>query len=188
MEANNFELKLALITMVQQHQFTGHPTEDPNEHLGRFLRMANTVKLNGVRPEVIKLQLFPFSLRDIATTWFDSLPYGSVNTWEELVEAYLGRFFPPSLTSKRRKEISVFNPGEDESLYTTWERFKRPLKRFPMHGIDLKTQMDIFYHSMDDISKGIIDASCYGAFKIKSAEEARDLIEDLARCNMKNPF
>ena len=57
--------------MVQQNQFTGHPTEDPNEHLGRFLRMENTVKLNGVRPEVIKLHLFPFSLRDIAATWYD---------------------------------------------------------------------------------------------------------------------
>ena len=186
-EVNNFELKPALITMVQQHQFTGHPTEDPNEHLGRFLRMANTVKLNSVRPEVIKLQLFPFSLRDIAATWFDSLSYGSVNTWEELMEAYLGRFFPPSITSERRKEISVFNQGEDESLYTAWERFKRLLKRCPMHGIDLKTQMDIFYHSMNDTSKDIIDASCCGAFKRKSAEEARDLIEDLARCNMKNP-
>ena len=32
-DANNFELKPALITMVQQHQFTGHLTEDPNEHL-----------------------------------------------------------------------------------------------------------------------------------------------------------
>ena len=49
-DANNFELKPSLITMVQQHQFTGHPTEDPNENLGRFLMMANTVKLNGVRP------------------------------------------------------------------------------------------------------------------------------------------
>ena len=49
-EANNFELKLALITMVKQHQFTGHPSEDLNEHMGRFMRMANTVKLNGVRP------------------------------------------------------------------------------------------------------------------------------------------
>ena len=28
-DANNFELMPALITMVQQHQFTGHPTEDP---------------------------------------------------------------------------------------------------------------------------------------------------------------
>ena len=85
-EANNFELKPALITMVQQHQFTGHPFEDPKEHLGRFMRMTNTVKLNGVRLDVIKIQLFPFSLRDVAATWFDSLPVGSVNTWEELVE------------------------------------------------------------------------------------------------------
>ena len=54
-EANNFELKLALITMVQQHQFTGHPSKDPNEYLGRFMRMENIVKLNGVRPDVIKL-------------------------------------------------------------------------------------------------------------------------------------
>ena len=71
-DSNNFELKPALITMVQQHQFTAHPTEDPNEHLGRFLRMANTVKLNGMRPEVIKLHLFPFSLRDIVATWYES--------------------------------------------------------------------------------------------------------------------
>ena len=50
-----------------------------------------------------------------------------------------------------------------------------------MHGIDLKTQMDIVYHSLNDTSKGIIDASCCGAFKRKSAEEARDLIEDLEK-------
>ena len=51
-DANNFELKPALITMVQQHRLTGHPSEDPNEHMGRFMRMANTIKLNGVRPKV----------------------------------------------------------------------------------------------------------------------------------------
>ena len=149
--------------------------------------MANTVKLNGVRPEVIKLQLFPFSLRDIAATWFDSLPYGSVNTWEELMEAYLSRFFPPSLTFERRVEITTFKQGEEESLYTAWERYKRLLKRCPMHGIDLKTQMDIFYHSMNYTSKGIIDAAYGGAFRRRKAEETRQLIEDLARCNMIPP-
>ena len=93
-EVNNFELKPALITMVHQHQFTGHPSDDPNEHMGRFMRMDNIVKWNGVRPKVIKLQLFPFSLRDEAATWFESLPIGSVNNWEELMEAYMSRFFP----------------------------------------------------------------------------------------------
>ena len=117
-EANNFEMKPALITMVQQHQFTSHPSEDPNEHLGRFMRMANTVKLNGVTHDVIKLQLFPFSLRDVAATSLNSLPVGSVNTWEELVEEFISRFFPPVLTVERRGEITVFKQGEGESLYT----------------------------------------------------------------------
>ena len=81
----------------------------------------------------------------------------------------------------------MFQQGEDESLYTAWEMYKRLLKRCPMHGIDLKTQMDIVYHSLNDTSKGIIDASCCGGFKRKSAEEARDLIADLAKCNMKAP-
>ena len=107
-EAYNFEPKPPLITMVQQHQFIDHPSKDPNEHLGRFMRMANTVKLNRVRPDVIKLQLFPFSLRDVAATWFDSLLIRSVNTWEELVEAYISRFFPQALTTERRGEIIVF--------------------------------------------------------------------------------
>ena len=47
--------------------------------------------------------------------------------------------------------------------------------------------MDIVYHSLNDTSKGIIDVYCCGAFKRKSAEEARDLIANLAKCNMKAP-
>ena len=161
--------------------------EDPNKHMGRFMRMANIIKMNGMRPEVIKLQLFPFSLRDVAETWFDLLPVGSMNTWEELVEAYISRFFPPAITIERRGEIIVFKQGEEESLYNAWERFKRLLKICLMHGIDLTTMMDIFYHVMNYASQGIIDASCCGAFKRRNVEEARQLIEDLAKCNYKAP-
>ena len=64
--------------------------------------------MNGVNPYVIKLQLFPFSLRDITTSWFESVPYGSVRNWEELVQAYLRRFFLPTLTSEMRGEIIAF--------------------------------------------------------------------------------
>ena len=82
----------------------------------------------------------------------------------------------------------MFQQGEDESLYTEWERYKGLLKRCPMHGIYLKTQMDIVYHSLNNTSKGIIDASCRGAFKRKSAEEVRDLIANIAKYNMKAPL
>ena len=47
--------------------------------------------------------------------------------------------------------------------------------------------MDIFYHAINYASKGIIDASYCGAFKRRSAGEARQLIEDLAKCNYKAP-
>ena len=98
----------------------------------------------------------------------------------------MSRFFPPALTIERRGEIIMFKQGEDESLYTARERFKRLLKRCPMHGIDLTTQMEIFYHAMNYTSKGIIDASCFGGFK-RSVEEARQIIEDLSKCNYKTP-
>ena len=56
-----------------------------------------------------------------------------------------------------------------------------------MHGIDLTTQMDIFYHYMSYTSKVIIDASYCGAFRRRNAEEAWQLIKDLAKCNYKVP-
>ena len=40
---------------------------------------------------------------------------------------------------------------------------------------------------MNYTSKGIIDAACYGAFKRKSAKEAKQMIEDVAKCNYKAP-
>ena len=127
--------------------------------------MANNVMLNGVNPDVIKLQLFPFSLRDIETSWFESLPYGLVNNLEELVEAYLSRFFPPALTYKMRGEIIASKEKENESLYNAWERYKQFLRRCPMHSIKKLTQMDIFYHAMKYTSKGTMDAATGGAFR-----------------------
>ena len=117
---NDFELKPSLIAMVQQNQFTGHPTENPSQHLGRFLRIANSIKLSGVKPEVIQLQLFPFSLRDMAITWFNSLPQESVNTWEELMRAYFNKFLFPSLQSEQRREIINSKHEGDRDRHIAW--------------------------------------------------------------------
>ena len=94
--------------MVQQHLFGGSPAEDPNGHLSNFPQLCGTIKMNGVDHNVIKLKLFPFSLRDKARNWFNNLMSGSIDTWETLVETFLTKFFLPQLTSQFRAEITQF--------------------------------------------------------------------------------
>jgi hypothetical protein len=60
--ANNFELKPALLNMLSQHMFNDLAHEDPNQHLVMIKELCNTVKINGVEPEAIKLRAFSFSL------------------------------------------------------------------------------------------------------------------------------
>ncbi|KEH37634.1 hypothetical protein MTR_2g043690 [Medicago truncatula] len=69
-EGNNFEIKPALLNLVQQNQFSGSPTEDPNLFISSFLRLSGTIKEN---QESVRLHLFPFSLRDRDNAWFHSL-------------------------------------------------------------------------------------------------------------------
>ncbi|QHN81359.1 Retrotransposon gag protein [Arachis hypogaea] len=100
--ANNFELKPQLVTLVQQNcQCHGLPHEDPNQFISNFLQICDTVKTNGVNPEVYKHMLFPFSLRDGAKLWLDSQPKESLDTWDKVVTEFLTKFFPPKKLTKR---------------------------------------------------------------------------------------
>ena len=56
----NFELKLALITMVQASPFCGKSHEDANAHLQHFLEICSTFTIKGVSQEAIRLCLFSF--------------------------------------------------------------------------------------------------------------------------------
>ena len=47
-QANNFELKVVTLQLLQGIQFHGLPSEDPNTHLTSFLEVCDNVKYNGV--------------------------------------------------------------------------------------------------------------------------------------------
>jgi Retrotransposon gag protein len=113
---NNFELKLVLLNMLSQHMFNGLAHEDPNQHLAMFEELCNTVKINGVEPEVIKLRAFSFSLGDKARNWLRSLDTGTIRTWAQISDAFLSKYFSPSKTSAIRAQIINFRQRGGESL------------------------------------------------------------------------
>ena len=99
----------------------------------------------------------------------------------------MSRFFPHAITLERRGEIIAFTQKEDDSLYNSWDRFKKLLRRCLIHGREKMTRMDIFYQAMNYTSKGTVDATSRGTFRRKSAEEATQLMEELAKRNYRAP-
>ena len=51
--------------------------------------------MNRVDHDVIMLTQFPFSLKDKIRTRFHNLTHGSIETWGEMVDAFLTKYFPP---------------------------------------------------------------------------------------------
>ncbi|GJX30494.1 hypothetical protein Tco_0238573 [Tanacetum coccineum] len=59
-------------------------SEDPNQHLKDFLKLVDSLDLDGENRERTRLRLFQFFLRDQASNWLERLPAGSITTWEDL--------------------------------------------------------------------------------------------------------
>nr|GEU44853.1 reverse transcriptase domain-containing protein [Tanacetum cinerariifolium] len=61
---DNFELKHALLTLVQNKQFFRHDKEDPHAHIRYFNKITSTLKFPNIPNTSVKLMLFPFSLEE----------------------------------------------------------------------------------------------------------------------------
>nr|GEV27433.1 MAK10-like protein [Tanacetum cinerariifolium] len=77
-------------------------SKDPNQHLKDFLKLVDSLNIDGENRERTRLRLFQFSLRDQASNWLERLPAGSITTWEDLTTRFLAQFFPPGRTAKLR--------------------------------------------------------------------------------------
>nr|GEU62049.1 reverse transcriptase domain-containing protein [Tanacetum cinerariifolium] len=83
--ASQIELKIALLNLVTAISFHDFDSDDSHSHIQRFTRITQTIKLNQVLHDIIKLILFPFSLEEAARTWLEKESPNSITTWNDLV-------------------------------------------------------------------------------------------------------
>nr|GFA59309.1 reverse transcriptase domain-containing protein [Tanacetum cinerariifolium] len=184
-QATNFGLKNDMIQQVQNScQFLGLPGDDANKHLDKFLHVTQSIKVNGVIDDALHLYLFPHFLTHHATAWFDRLSRNSINTFEQMAKMFLGKYFPPSMVTKLRNEITNFHQRPDESLFEAWERYKLSIDRCPNHNMLPVTQTDAFYNGLTLRHRDTINAAAGGTFmkrllKAEMAEINKNLMRVL---------
>ena len=143
--------------------------------------------MNGVTENTIRLRLFPFSLRDKARGWLQSLQPGSITSWQDMAESFLAKFFPPAKTAQLRSEIGQFRQNDFESLYEAWERYKDLIRCCPQHGLPDWLQVQMFYNGLNGQTRTIVDAASGGTLMSKTAEGATSLLEEMASNNYQWP-
>ncbi|GJV67953.1 MAK10-like protein [Tanacetum coccineum] len=174
-------LQFDTIRLVQNGcPFHGLCSEDPNQHLKDFLKLVDSLNLDGENRERTRLRLFQVSLLDQASNWLECLPAGSITTWEDLTTHFLAQFFPPKRTIKLRNDILIFQQHQGESLSEAFTHFKDLLQKVLHHGIDLWLQVQIFYDHVNPVTRRTIDQSADGKLYDRNAEESWALLEVLA--------
>nr|GEV70138.1 reverse transcriptase domain-containing protein [Tanacetum cinerariifolium] len=162
-QATNFRLKNDMIQHVQNSsQFHGLPGDDANKHLDKFLHVTQSIKVNGVTDNALRLYLFPHSLTHHATAWFDHLPKNSITTFEQMAKMFVEKYFPPSMVTKLRNEITNFHQRPDESLFEGWEHYKLSIDRCHNHNMLPATQIDTFYNGLTLRHRDTINAAAGG--------------------------
>ena len=64
--------------------FHGMESENPYSHMREFEEVCNTFKEETVTVDLMRLKLFPFTLKDKAKIWLNSLRPKSIRNWTDM--------------------------------------------------------------------------------------------------------
>nr|GEW37359.1 reverse transcriptase domain-containing protein [Tanacetum cinerariifolium] len=96
-----------------------------------------------------------------------------------MAKIFLGKYFPPSMVTKLRNEITNFRQRPGESLFKAWECYKLSIDRCPNHNMLPVTQIDTIYNGLTLRHRDTINAAAGETFMKRRHEECYDLIENM---------
>ncbi|RVW30299.1 hypothetical protein CK203_094536 [Vitis vinifera] len=137
--------------------FHGMESENPYAHIKEFEDVCNTFQEGGASIDLMRLKQFPFTLKDKAKIWLNSLRPRSIRTWTDLQADFLKKFFPTHRTNGLKRQISNFSAKENEKFYECWERYMEAINACPHHGFDTWLLVSYFYDGMSSSMKQLLE-------------------------------
>ena len=177
--AEFFEIKPALLNLVMRDQFSGVSSDDAAAHLNNFVELCEMQKYKDVDGDIIKLKVFPFSLRGRAKDWLLSLPKNSIDSWTKCKDAFIGRYYPPAKIISLRSSIMNFKQLDTEHVAQAWERMKTLVKNCPTHGLTTWMIIQTFYAGLNFSSRNLLDSAAGGTFMSITLGAATKLLDDM---------
>nr|GEW74677.1 reverse transcriptase domain-containing protein [Tanacetum cinerariifolium] len=155
------------------------PGDDANKHLDKFLHVTQSMKVNGVSDDALRLYLFPYSMQHRTTEWFHRFLRNSITTFNQMAKIFLEKYFPPSMVTKLRNAIMNFHQELNESLFKAWEHYKLSIDQCPNHNMLPITQIDTFYNGLTLRHRDTINDAAGGTFMKRRPEKCYDLIKNM---------
>ncbi|MCI13436.1 putative athila retroelement ORF1 protein, partial [Trifolium medium] len=83
-----FDIKNTVLSALKEDQYSGAESQCPNLHLAHFYEVCDYTDPPRISESDKRLRLFKFSLTGRAKDWLDTIPPGTIQTWQELEQKF----------------------------------------------------------------------------------------------------
>ncbi|KAK1628159.1 hypothetical protein QYE76_002474 [Lolium multiflorum] len=177
----DFSLDLSHISIVEKTPFCGTEKESAVEHMNELSTLSSLFSDDIKMRTYFVAKNFPFSLKDDAKTWYNSLPPDSIDSPSCLLDVFFRKYFPASAQHIAVQKIYSFDQEDGEKLPEAWARFCSLIRARPGHELEKHDLLDIFYSGLTIESRAYLD-SCVGCvFRKRTPDEAEELLARISQ-------
>src|SRR3954467_13191415 len=136
-------------------------------------------KYKEVDGDIVKLKLFPFSLRGRYKEWLQSLPRNSIDSWDKCKDAFIWKYYPPANIIQLRSNIMNFCKLDNKHVAQAWERMIFFVKNCPTYGLNTWMVIQTFYAGLNFTSRNLLDSAAGGTFMSTTLGAATKLLDEM---------
>ena len=148
--------------------FHGMESENPYSHIQEFEEVCNNFKEDATNLDLMRLKIFPLTLKDKAKIWLNSLRLRTIRNWTEMQAEFLKNFFSTHRTNSLKRQIYTFAANENQKFYQCFDTW---------------LLVNHFYDGMSPAMKQLLETMCGGDFLSKNPEEAMDFLNYVAEAS-----